>query len=220
MPPLFITGGTGYMGKRLVKQLVAKGYDVTALVRKGSEGKLPEGVRAIIADPFEAATFQHWIPKGAVYVQLLGVAHPSPRKKEQFRQIDLRSARASADAASFAAVSHFVYVSVAQTETKLMKEYQEARREGEAYVLSKGFACTFIRPWYVLGPGHWWPALLLPLYGLSRFVPAWKAKAEAFGLVTINQMVQTLLKAVASKPQRVRIVEIPQIRKAAVEPQR
>lgn len=201
------------MGKRLIKKLVDRGYDVTALVRKGSEGKLPKGVRAIIADPFNAATFKHWIPKGAVYVQLLGVAHPSPRKKEKFRQIDLPSLKASADAATDAGVSHFVYLSVAMAESSIMKDFQGVRKEGEAYVLSKGLRCTFIRPWYVLGPGHWWPVLLLPFYGVAEFVPKWKAKAKAFGLVTIGQIVQVLLKAVEAQPQPKRIVEIRQIRK-------
>ena len=40
MVPIFITGGTGYIGKRLIKRLVLLGYDVTALVRKGSENNL------------------------------------------------------------------------------------------------------------------------------------------------------------------------------------
>lgn len=35
-----------------------------------------------------------------------------------------------------------------------MKAYQDVRREGEEYCLNKNLNCTFIRPWYVLGPGH------------------------------------------------------------------
>jgi uncharacterized protein YbjT (DUF2867 family) len=216
MAPIFITGGTGYMGKRLIKVLVSKGYDVTALVRKGSEAKLPKGVRAIVANPFDAASFQQWIPKGAVYVQLLGVAHPSPRKKEMFRQIDLPSVKASADAAVAANVSHFVYLSVAMMPTRIMEDFQEVRREGEAYLLTKGFPCTFVRPWYVLGPGHLWPVLLLPFYGFAELVPAWRQKTRAFAFVTIKQITGVLVKAVGATPPRKRIVEIRQIRKSSL----
>ena len=147
MAPIFITGGTGYIGKRLIKKLVAKGHDVTALVRKGSEHKLPKGVRAIIADPFNASTFQQWIRPGSIYIQLLGVSHPSPRKKDQFREVDLKSLKASADAAIASGVSHFIYVSVAMADVNIMNEYREVRKEGEAYLLSKHLVCTFIRPW-------------------------------------------------------------------------
>jgi uncharacterized protein YbjT (DUF2867 family) len=208
MPPIFITGGTGYIGKRLIKKLVAQGYDVTALVRKGSENNLPKGVRAIIADPFDAATFQQWIPKGATYIQLLGVSHPSPRKKDQFQQIDLRSVKASADAAVKASVSHFIYLSVAMTDSTIMKDFRDARKEGEAYILSKHLLCTFIRPWYVIGPGHLWPVFLLPVYGMARFSSSKRKKAEKMSLITISQMLQTLMKAIESPPQKQRVFEV------------
>jgi len=42
--PIFITGGTGYIGKRLINLLLQEGYPVKALVRKGSEKKLPPAV--------------------------------------------------------------------------------------------------------------------------------------------------------------------------------
>lgn len=219
MKSIFITGGTGYIGSRLIEILLQRGHTVTALVRKGSENKLPQGTKAVVADPFDAATFQDQIPPNAVFVQLLGVHHPSPKKKELFRQIDLRSVKASADAAAHADVSHFVYVSVAMTESSLMKDYQAVRREGEAYLLSKNLPCSFIRPWYVLGPGHWWPVILLPVYGLAELVPSWREKARATGLVTIKQMLTTLVNIIESNPQKLRLVEIKEIRRKQVENQ-
>jgi hypothetical protein len=86
------------------------------------------------------------------------------------------------------------------------------RREGEEYCLSKKMNCTFIRPWYVLGPGHWWPLLLLPFYGLAELVPSWRAKARSKALVTIEQMITTLVKAVEADPLPQRIMEIKDIR--------
>jgi uncharacterized protein YbjT (DUF2867 family) len=216
MNTVFITGGTGYIGKRLIKSLVARGHEVIALVRKGSESKLPQGVRPVIANPFDPSTFQNQVPHDAVFVQLLGVSHPSPRKKELFRKVDLQSLKASADVASIARVFHFVYISVAMAETNVMKDYREVRKEGEAYCLSKGLNCSFIRPWYVLGPGHWWPVLLLPLYAIAALVPSLKEKARAIGLVTIGQMIRTLVNVIESPPQKLRIVEIDSIRRSAL----
>lgn len=146
MKAIFITGGTGYIGSRLIKKLLSRGHDVIALVRPGSESKLQQGAKTVIANPFDASSFQKEIPQGSVFVQLPGVSHPSPRKKQLFQQIDLRSVKASADAASAAGVSHFVYVSVAMSETKIMKDYQDVRKEGEAYCISQNLNCSFIRP--------------------------------------------------------------------------
>jgi uncharacterized protein YbjT (DUF2867 family) len=144
------------------------------------------------------------------------VSHPSPRKKEAFRQIDLRSVKTSADAAVLAGVSHFIYVSVAMVQSKLMKDYQAVRREGEAYLQSKNLVCTVIRPWYVLGPGHWWPVLLLPVYGIARLVPAWRQKAEDMSLITIKQMISTIFKAIESPPQKLRVFEIKHIKRKSL----
>lgn len=69
------------MGKRLIKRLLERKYQVKALVRKGSEGKIPAGVETVVANPFDATLFEKNIPGGAVFVQLLGVPHPSPKKQ-------------------------------------------------------------------------------------------------------------------------------------------
>src|SRR6185503_14734236 len=213
MKTVFITGGTGYIGTRLIKLLLGKDHQVIALARKGSENKIPARCKVVIGDPFDANTFQQHIPKGAVFIQLLGVSHPSPSKAEQFKQIDLRSVKASADAAAIAGVSHFIYISVSMAPSRIMEVYQNVRKEGEEYCLDKNLNCTFIRPWYVLGPGHWWPVLLLPFYGIAYLIPSWKQKVKGVGLVTISQMINTLVKAVEYEPGKKRIIEIEEIKR-------
>jgi len=212
MKTIFITGGTGYIGKRLTKQLIKRGHKVLLLVRKSSEHKVPKDAVTIIADPFDANSFQTFIPKDAVFVQLLGVPHPSPKKAKQFKEIDLQSVKASADAAAIANISQFIYISVAMSPSKLLAAYQNVRKEGEEYCKRKRMNCTFIRPWYVLGPGHWWPVILLPFYGLAELIPSWRKQARAKGLVTLSQMLKTLITAIESEPSPIRIFEIKNIR--------
>ncbi len=212
MKDVFITGATGYIGTRLTKQLLQRGHRVKALIRKGSEHKVVKGAGIVIADPFDPESFQSSIPKNAVFVQLLGVPHPSPKKAKQFTEIDLRSVKASADAATIAGVSHFVYISVAMAPSKLMAAYQAVRQEGEAYCENNNLSCTFIRPWYVLGPGHYWPILLLPLYGIAELVPSWRQKARTMALVTLGQVLRTLINTVEAEPVPIRIIDTRQIR--------
>jgi uncharacterized protein YbjT (DUF2867 family) len=166
----------------------------------------------VIADPFETAGFENQISPGSVFIQLLGVSHPSPKKKEQFISIDLRSVKASADAAKHAAVSHFIYVSVAQTPTRVMQDYQLCRAEGEQYILATNIPSTFIRPWYVTGPGHYWPLVFLPLLKMLELIPATAKKAKALRLVSIQQMLNTLLYAVENQPvEKSDIIDIDRI---------
>src|SRR6266496_1920460 len=134
MKQIFITGGTGYMGSRLIKMLLEKNYSVKAIVRNGSENKLPKGCDYIIANPFDAKSFAKEIP------------------------------------------------------------------------------ATFIRPWYVVGPGHYWPLLFSPLFKILGWIPSTAQKAKALRLVTLKQMLYTLLYAVENPPETgVNIIEIEEI---------
>lgn len=211
-----MTGGTGYLGRPLVAELLGRGHAVAALVRPGSEGKVPPGAHAVVGDALRKEAFAARIAPAKTFVQLVGVSHPSPAKAALFRSVDLASVRASADAAAAAGVEHFVYVSVARPAPAVMKAYAEARVEGEAIVRASGMNATFLRPWYVLGPGHRWPLLLAPAYWLLERLPPTRETARRVGLVTLNQMVAALVRAVENPPRGVRIIEVPEIRRGGV----
>jgi uncharacterized protein YbjT (DUF2867 family) len=141
----------------------------------------------------------------------VGVAHPNPSKAAEFRAVDLASAKASVDSASGAGVKHFVFVSVAHP-APIMKDYIAARLDAESAVRAAGLNATILRPWYVLGPGRRWPTILLPLYWIMEALPRTREGAGRLGLVTIDQMVRTMVDAIEHPPSGVRVIEPPQIR--------
>ena len=81
---VFITGGTGYMGRALAAQLVERGHQVRALVRPGSEGKLPTGCEVVHGDALRAGTYAAHVSPADTFVHLVGVAHPNPKKAADF----------------------------------------------------------------------------------------------------------------------------------------
>jgi uncharacterized protein YbjT (DUF2867 family) len=209
---VFVTGGTGYVGRPLITQLLARGHEVRALVRPGSEKKLPPGCHAIPGDALDGKSYALKIAPADTFVQLVGVSHPSPTKAAEFRNIDLASGQSAVDAAKSAGVRHFVYISVAHP-APMMKAYIEVRTQCEAMIRQSGMDATILRPWYVLGPGHRWPYFLIPIYKLMELLPATRAGATRLGLVTLEQMVQSLVHAIETPAQGVRIVEVPEIRR-------
>jgi uncharacterized protein YbjT (DUF2867 family) len=212
--PVFVTGGTGYVGAPLIAELLKRGFSVHALVRPGSEARLPQGARAVLGSALDASTFAAAIPVRATLVHLVGTPHPSPAKAAEFRRVDLVSIRETAAAARRANLRHLIYVSVAHP-APIMRAYIAVRQEGEALVKATGIPATILRPWYVLGPGHRWPYLLVPFYAMLGRLPRTREGALRLGLVTRAQMVAALVRAVEAPPAAgVQVLGVPEIRQS------
>jgi uncharacterized protein YbjT (DUF2867 family) len=213
---ILIAGATGYVGVALGQALVARGHTVRGLVRQGSESKLPRGVAPVVANALDAATWSHAVRPSDTLVHLVGTPRPNPSKAKQFEEVDLASIRVSVAAALAGGVRHLVYVSVAHP-APVMAAYVAARMQGERLVREAGVHATILRPWYVLGRGHWWPYALVPLYAVLERIPSTARGARRLGLVTHRQMIAALVHAVENPPDGVRIVEVPNIRRARLE---
>jgi uncharacterized protein YbjT (DUF2867 family) len=207
---VFVTGGTGYLGKALIPALLGRGHTVYALARPGSELSLPAGVDVVLGDALQADTFAQAMAPADTVVHLVGTPRPSPLKATQFQAVDLVSIRATLAAAT-RSVRHLVYVSVAHP-APVMQAYVAVRQKGEALIRASGLPATLLRPWYVVGPGHWWPCALYPLYAVGEWLPATRAGARRLGLVSRGQLVTALVHAVEHPPEGVRVVEVPAIR--------
>jgi uncharacterized protein YbjT (DUF2867 family) len=213
---VFITGGTGYIGSRLIPRLLARGHRVRALVRPGSEHKLPPGCDVVPGNALDANSYQNAIGPATTFVQLVGVAHPSPAKAAEFRSIDLVAGREAVKAALHTGVRHFVYVSVAHP-APMMKAYIAVRTECENLIRAGGLNATILRPWYVLGPGHRWPYAILPFYWLLERLPATRQGARRLGLVTLEQMLVALTNAVEHPCEGHRVLSVPEIRRGTFD---
>jgi uncharacterized protein YbjT (DUF2867 family) len=208
---IFITGGTGYIGSRLIPLLRKRDYQIKALVRDGSQKKLPTGAIGVVGDALKTDSYTEQVRGVDTFVHLIGVPHPSPAKAKQFREIDLVSIKVALKAAGDAGVRHFVYLSVAHP-APVMKEFIAVRSAGEQMIRESGISATFVRPWYVLGAGHLWPYAILPVYWILERLPKTKESAERLGLVTIDQMLSALVWSIENPPSGVQIVDVPRIR--------
>jgi nucleoside-diphosphate-sugar epimerase len=211
---VFVTGGTGYMGQQLVPALLQRGHRVRVLTRASSVSRVPAGAEAVIGEALDATSFVSALRPTDTIVHLVGTPHPNPRKAAEFTRVDLASIRATVQAAQLRRTPHVVYVSVAHP-APMMHDYIAARTAGEQSIRDAALTATVLRPWYVLGPGHWWPLVLTPLYAIGARIPAFRDGATRLGLVTLKQMVRALVTAVEQPPAQgtVSVMDVPTIRR-------
>jgi uncharacterized protein YbjT (DUF2867 family) len=94
----------------------------------------------------------------------------------------------------------------------MMQAYIQPRVEVEEAIRSSGLNATILRPWYVLGPGHRWPYLILPGYWIMGLFPSKRETVRRLGLVTLKQMIGALVEAIENPARGPKIVEVPAIR--------
>lgn len=211
---ILVTGGTGYIGRHLIPLLLARGHRVRVLARQTSVGRVPTGATAVVGDALNTDSVASALRPNDTVIHLVGTPHPSPSKADQFDRVDLMSIRCTVAAAKRVGISHLVYVSVAQP-APVMAHYLWVRALGEAMIREADLTASIVRPWYVLGPGRWWPKMIAPFYKLAEMIPFTRDTAERLGVVTIEQFITAMAHEVENSPSRgQRRIDVPAIRRA------
>ena len=131
---IVIIGGTTGLGLSAAQACVKAGANVVVVGRDRDNAKaaakgLGATAKSLSGDASDPDTAAKIAPADT-FVQLVGVAHPSPSKAAEFRSIDLASSRSAVEAAKSAGMGHFVYVSVAHP-APVMKAYIESGRNAK-----------------------------------------------------------------------------------------
>src|SRR5437764_1653821 len=88
---VFVTGGTGYIGRRLIALLRKRRHVVTALVRDGSQHKLASDCDVRVGDALNGDSYAKYVSSFNTFIHLVGVPHPAPSKARQFVEVDLKA---------------------------------------------------------------------------------------------------------------------------------
>ena len=81
---VFVTGGTGYIGRALLDALLTRGHTVRALVGPASAPMLPAGVGPVFGDALDAESYADEVPPADTLVQLVGAPRPARGKVSDY----------------------------------------------------------------------------------------------------------------------------------------
>jgi len=184
-----VFGGSGFIGRYIVKRLAKEGWVVRVAVRDpasayslkplGNVGQIvPMPVR--VQDPDSVA----WAVSGADAVfNLVGILY-EPGGDQSFEQVQQQGAGNVAEQAAEAGVPRMIHVSAIGADESSESVYARTKALGEKAVLAAFPAATILRPSIVVGPeddffnrfaamARFSPALPLIGGGKTRFQPVY-----------------------------------------------
>jgi len=157
LPPLCLTGASGFIGRRVLTQLAAAGArDVTLVLR--DPARLTPGAarplwRLVRADLSDRAIATDAIVPGAVVLHL--AAATGTANAAQMQRLNVEATGRLLAAAAAAGARHFVFVSsvAAGYSDQRWAEYPQSKARAERIVTAGGVPYTIVRPTMVFGPG-------------------------------------------------------------------
>jgi uncharacterized protein YbjT (DUF2867 family) len=149
-----VTGGTGFVGPRVVHALRSRDLPVRALARKPErESKLRSwNVELVQGDMTDPESLKRAVNGVDTVVHLVAIRQGKP---EQFRRIMIEGTESLLDAANAAGVKRFVLMSALGTneETKDLVPYYGAKWAEEQHVKASGLPYVIFRPSFIFGEG-------------------------------------------------------------------
>ena len=150
---ILITGGTGFIGRALVRQLFESGYPVRTLLRPSPHTpRLPKGV------PVEVAVVGLEDVRGLraalrdvdVIIHLAGAEHQG--RNANLLRTDIQGTQNLAQAAKQAGVERFIYLSHIGADRASAFPVHKAKGIAEEHIRKSGVPHTIVRSSIVFGP--------------------------------------------------------------------
>lgn len=192
---ILITGGTGFIGRAMVRHLFESGYPVRTLLRPSPRTpRLPKGV------PVEVAVVSLNDVRGLraamrdieAIIHLAGTEHAG--RYANLMGVDIQGTLNLVEAARDAGVKRFLYLSHLDADRASAYPVQKAKGIAEDHVRKSGVAYTIVRSSIVYGPeDHFTTEIVRMLRGAPGFFPLYGDGQTRIQPLWVEDLVTCLL---------------------------
>jgi len=181
-PRVFVTGGSGFVGASVLKELLARGYAASALVQQRALSVNDPRVVPFKGDLFDPSALAKAMEGCDAVIHLVGIIKELPSRNVTFERIHVEGTRAVVDAARRAGMSRFIHMSALGSRPTAISRYHQSKFAAEEIVRTGGVAYTILRPSMIHGPegdfmkmevrwarGQSAPFLFMPYFAAGAF---------------------------------------------------
>ena len=150
---VFLTGATGFVGRYMLRRLLAEGHAVRALVRDPQKADEPSraGVELVPGDVVEATGLEDGMQGCDAVIHLVGII--VEKGGNTFESVHDLGTRNVVRAARVVGLGRFIQMSALGARADGPAEYQVTKWKGEERVRCSGIPYCILRPSVIFGEG-------------------------------------------------------------------
>jgi NADH dehydrogenase len=148
---IFISGGTGFVGGHLIRELLSRGHEPRLLVHRRAPAV--KGVEQIEGDVTRRESFQESVRGCQAIINLVGIIREFPSRGITFERLHVQATANMLAAAKNAGIGRYLQMSALGTRKDARTEYHRSKFRAEELVRNSGLAWTILRPSLIYGPG-------------------------------------------------------------------
>ena len=170
---IFLTGSTGFVGKRILRDLLENNYQVRCLARKGSEQKIAhyKNVDVVHGDITDAGSLEGKLEGCDAVINLVGIIREFRGKGITFEKLHYEGTANLVKAAWSQKVRRFIQMSALGARPDGKTQYQQTKFRAEECVRTSGLDYTIFRPSIIFGPEDKFVNLFANMLRTQQFVP-------------------------------------------------
>ena len=153
MRTVFLTGGSGFVGSAVLKELVRRGWHVNALVNRGTLAETGGQVTPINGDLFDPAVLDRGMAGCSACIHLVGIIRENPAKNMTFERLHVSATRQVLAAAARNGLGRYVQMSAIGARPDAPSAYHRTKFAAEEFVRLSSLKSTILRPSIIHGPG-------------------------------------------------------------------
>jgi dihydroflavonol-4-reductase len=164
---VFLTGGSGFVGSHILRELLAAGYAVRALARRSSRNVMRSGVEArrmtddnveiVEGDLQNVGAFAHALQGCRYLVHCAALYSFAPRRRAEIAKVNVEGTAGLMLAAELAGVERVVLTSSSATLGHAHSGYHRSKVDQERAAFAARVPVIAVLPTAPVGPGDWKP---------------------------------------------------------------
>ncbi len=194
---LFITGGTGGLGRILLSRLDKNKFEIILLSTKKHNIQNQSHIHVVTADLLNTEAYQDFLQSSEVVIHMAAVTHTN--KEQDYYRINTEGTRKLVELATEKKVQRFIFLST-RAIAKGGGAYSDSKRLAEDIVKNSGLNWLIIRPAEIYGmnEGEAITKLIMSIDKMA-FVPVIGKAQYRVAPVHVDDVVSALIHAIENK---------------------